>query len=136
MAAAITGGKVHLKDTTPSYLDAVLQKLTEAGAEIKTGEDWITLDMHGRRPHSVNLKTAPYPAFPTDMQAQFVALNTIASGTGTIAESVFENRFMHINEMMRMGADIHIQGNAAICKGVDSLMGAPSWQPICVPQPA
>lgn len=124
VAAAITGGKVHLKDTTPSYLDAVLQKLTEAGAEIKTGEDWITLDMHGRRPHSVNLKTAPYPAFPTDMQAQFVALNAIASGTGTIAESVFENRFMHINEMMRMGADIHIQGNAAICKGVDTLMGA------------
>ena len=125
VAAAITGGKVHLKDTTPSFLDAVIQKLNEAGAEIQTGPDWISLDMHGRRPHSVNLKTAPYPAFPTDMQAQFVALNTVANGTGTIAESVFENRFMHINEMMRMGANIHIEGNAAICKGVDHLTGAP-----------
>lgn len=125
VAAAITGGKIHLKDTCPSYLDAVLQKLTEAGADIRSGEDWISLDMHGKRPNAVNLRTAPYPAFPTDMQAQFVALNTISNGTGIISESVFENRFMHINELMRMGANIQIEGNAAICKGMDHLTGAP-----------
>ncbi|HAD45205.1 MAG TPA: UDP-N-acetylglucosamine 1-carboxyvinyltransferase, partial [Alcanivorax sp.] len=109
----------------PSLLDAVLHKLKEAGAKIETGDNWISLDMEGRRPKSVNLRTAPYPAMPTDMQAQFTALNTVAEGTGTIVETVFENRFMHVQEMNRMGADIEVQGNTAICRGVASLTGAP-----------
>ncbi len=125
IAAAITGGRIKCKDTDPSLLDAVLQKLKEAGAKIETGDDWISLDMEGRRPQSVNLRTAPYPAMPTDMQAQFTALNTVAEGTGTIVETVFENRFMHVQEMNRMGADIEVQGNTAICRGVASLTGAP-----------
>lgn len=125
VAAAVTGGKVTLKDTCPEYLDAVLEKLIEAGAEIKTGENWIELDMKGKRPCSIDLRTAPYPAFPTDMQAQFCVLNTIADSAGTVVETVFENRFMHIQELQRMGANINLQGNSAMIKGVDSLTGAP-----------
>jgi UDP-N-acetylglucosamine 1-carboxyvinyltransferase len=125
IAAAITGGRIKVKDTAPRLLDATLQKLVEAGAKITTGDDWIELDMEGRRPKAVSLRTAPYPAMPTDMQAQFTALNTIAEGTGVITETVFENRFMHVQEMNRMGANIEVQGNTAICHGVQSLTGAP-----------
>jgi len=125
IAAAITGGKVKLKDTDPSLLDAVLDKLREAGAEIETGEDWISLDMKGKRPKAVSVRTAPYPAFPTDMQAQFTALNVVAEGTGTIVETVFENRFMHVQEMQRMGANIEVEGNTAIVRGVETLNAAP-----------
>jgi UDP-N-acetylglucosamine 1-carboxyvinyltransferase len=103
----------------------VLEKLREAGAEVTTGDHCIELDMHGKRPHAVNITTAPYPAFPTDMQAQFVALNTIAEGTATIKETIFENRFMHVQELQRMGADIELQSNTAIVRGVDKLQGAP-----------
>lgn len=125
IAAAITGGKVKLKDTDPRLLDAVLDKLREAGAEIETGDNWIQLDMKGKRPKAVSVRTAPYPAFPTDMQAQFTALNAIAEGTGTIIETVFENRFMHVQEMQRMGANIEVEGNTAIVRGVKKLNGAP-----------
>jgi UDP-N-acetylglucosamine 1-carboxyvinyltransferase len=125
VAAAITGGRIKVKDTDPRLLDAVLDKLREAGAKIETGEDWISLDMEGRRPKSVNIRTAPYPAFPTDMQAQFAALNTIADGTATVVETVFENRFMHVQELKRMGADIEVEGNTAIIRGTDSLSSAP-----------
>ncbi|AYC34229.1 UDP-N-acetylglucosamine 1-carboxyvinyltransferase [Pseudomonas cavernae] len=125
VAAAATGGRVKLKDTDPTILEAVLSKLQEAGAEITSGSDWIELDMHGKRPKAVNLRTAPYPAFPTDMQAQFIALNTIAEGTGTVIETVFENRFMHVYEMTRMGAQIMVEGNTAIVSGAPSLKGAP-----------
>jgi len=125
VAAAMTGGHVKLKDTCPEIMDAVLQTLREAGAEITVGEDWIELDMHGKRPQAVNVHTAPYPAFPTDMQAQFTALNAVAEGTGTITETVFENRFMHVQEMQRMGAKIQLEGNTAICTGVPQLTGAP-----------
>lgn len=124
IAAAITRGRILCKNTDPSILDAVLIKLQEAGAEIKTGDDWIELDMKGQRPKAVNIKTAPYPAFPTDMQAQFCALNVVAEGTSTITETIFENRFMHVLEMQRMGADITIEGNTAICRGVEKLSGA------------
>jgi UDP-N-acetylglucosamine 1-carboxyvinyltransferase len=125
VAAAITRGKVKLKDTCPDILDAVLEKLKEAGADITTGEDWIQLDMHGKQPKAVNLRTAPYPAFPTDMQAQFTAMNSVAEGVGIITETVFENRFMHVQEMQRMGADIQLESNTAICKGSEKLTGAP-----------
>ncbi|MEQ1559480.1 MAG: UDP-N-acetylglucosamine 1-carboxyvinyltransferase [Methyloglobulus sp.] len=125
VAAAMTGGKVKLKNTRPDILDAVLDKLTEAGADISTGEDWIALDMHGNKPKAVSLRTAPYPAFPTDMQAQFIALNTIADGIGIITETIFENRFMHVQELQRMGADIKLESNTAICKGVKNLTAAP-----------
>jgi UDP-N-acetylglucosamine 1-carboxyvinyltransferase len=125
VAAAMTGGRVRLRQARPGHLDAVLAKLQEAGAEISSGPDWIELDMHGRRPRAVNLRTAPYPAFPTDMQAQFVALNAIAQGTGAIVETVFENRFMHVQEMQRMGADIRLEGNTAIVRGVERLRAAP-----------
>ncbi len=125
VAAAITRGKVKLKDTRPDTLDAVLEKLTEAGADIETGEDWISLDMHGKLPKSVSVRTAPYPAFPTDMQAQFTAMNTIAEGVGIITETVFENRFMHVQEMQRMGANIQLESNTAICTGIKQLTGAP-----------
>ena len=125
VAAAITGGRVKVKDTRPDIMDATLQALREAGARIETGDDWISLDMEGRRPRAVNLRTAPYPAFPTDMQAQFTALNAVAEGTGTITETVFENRFMHIQEMQRMGADVRVEGNTAITRGVERLTGAP-----------
>jgi UDP-N-acetylglucosamine 1-carboxyvinyltransferase len=125
VAGAISGGKVMLRQTDPNLLDAVLLKLQEAGAEINTGDDWIELDMKGNRPRAVNIHTAPYPAFPTDMQAQFTALNAVAEGTGTITETVFENRFMHVQEMQRMGADIRVEGNTAIITGVEKLIGAP-----------
>ncbi len=124
-AAAITGGKVLIKRTDPRLLDSVIAKLSEAGAVIDSGDDWIELDMEGRKPRSVNIRTAPYPGFPTDMQAQFCALNSIAEGTGSVTETVFENRFMHIQEFMRLGADVHLEGNTVIIKGVDSLNGAP-----------
>jgi UDP-N-acetylglucosamine 1-carboxyvinyltransferase len=125
VAAAITGGRVKIKGTRPDHLDAVLIKLEEAGASVERGPDWIDLDMAGRRPTAVSLRTAPYPAFPTDMQAQFCALNTVASGTGTIVETVFENRFMHAQELQRMGADLSVEGNAVIIRGVERLAGAP-----------
>lgn len=125
IAAAATRGRVRVKDTRPDILDAVLSKLEQAGADIKVGKDWIELDMHGRRPKSVSLRTAPYPAFPTDMQAQFTALNAVAEGTGSITETVFENRFMHVHEMNRMGASIRVEGNTVIVEGVESLKGAP-----------
>jgi len=125
VAAAITGGKVLIKHTDATLLDAVLAKLTEAGAIIDIGEDWIELDMEGKRPTSVNIRTAPYPGFPTDMQAQFCALNAVADGTGSVTETVFENRFMHIQEIIRLGANVHVEGNTAIIKGVDYLDGAP-----------
>lgn len=124
-AAAATGGSVKVKNTDPSTLEAVLQKLIEAGAEIKSGEDWISLDMKGKRPKAVNITTAPYPAFPTDMQAQFAAMNVVAEGVGHIKETVFENRFMHMQEMVRMGAKITIDGNTAVTEGVEVLQAAP-----------
>ncbi len=125
VAAAITRGKIKVKDVRPSTLKAVLDKLTEAGAEITIGEDWIELDMHGQRPKAVNIRTAPYPAFPTDMQAQFTAMNIVADGVGVITETVFENRFMHVQEMQRMGANIQLESNTAICTGQKKLTGAP-----------
>jgi len=125
VGAAISGGTVLLKDTRSDILDAVLVKLEEAGAEIDTGDDWIKLDMKGRRPKAVSVRTAPYPAFPTDMQAQFTALNAVAEGAGAITETIFENRFMHVPELQRMGADINLQGNTAFCVGVDKINGAP-----------
>lgn len=125
VAAAITSGKVKLKDTDAKQLEAVLLKLEEAGADIEIGDDWISLDMHGKRPKAVNLRTAPFPAFPTDMQAQFTALNCVAEGQATIVETVFENRFMHVQEMQRMGADLKIEGNTVICKGQKTLTAAP-----------
>jgi UDP-N-acetylglucosamine 1-carboxyvinyltransferase len=125
VAAAITGGSIRLQDARPGNLEAVLEKLEEAGAAIQTGEDWIELDMHGARPRAVNIRTAPYPAFPTDMQAQLTALNAVAEGTGVISETVFENRFMHVQELQRMGADIRLEGNAAVIRGVERLTAAP-----------
>ncbi|MBM4215823.1 MAG: UDP-N-acetylglucosamine 1-carboxyvinyltransferase [Gammaproteobacteria bacterium] len=125
VAGAITRGHVHLKHTRPEHLDAVLAKLQEAGASLEVGSDWIDIDMRGRRPRAVDLRTAPYPAFPTDMQAQFAALNTVAEGVGTIIETIFENRFMHMLEMRRMGAEIRLEGNTAIIKGVPRLQAAP-----------
>ena len=125
IAVAATRGKIKVKDTRPGILEAVLRKLEEAGADLEIGKDWISLDMHGQRPKAVSLTTAPYPAFPTDMQAQFTALNTVAEGTGYITETVFENRFMHVHEMSRMGADLKVEGNTVIVKGVPVLKGAP-----------
>jgi len=125
VAAAITRGSIKLKDTDANELESVLLKLEEAGADIEVGEDWISLDMHGKRPKAVNIRTAPYPAFPTDMQAQFTALNSIAEGQATIVETVFENRFMHVQEMQRMGADLQIEGNTVLCKGTEGLTAAP-----------
>lgn len=125
IAAAATRGHIKVKDTRPDILESVLIKLEQAGADIKVGDNWIELNMHGKRPKSVSLRTAPYPAFPTDMQAQFTALNAIADGTGSITETVFENRFMHVHEMNRMGADIAVEGNTVIVKGVNALKGAP-----------
>ncbi|WP_298220000.1 UDP-N-acetylglucosamine 1-carboxyvinyltransferase [Halothiobacillus sp.] len=124
VAAAMTGGKVRIRDTDPRLLDAVLSKLAEAGADITTGDDWIELDMKGRRPKAVNVRTAPHPGFPTDMQAQFLALNCIAEGTATVIETIFENRFMHVQELLRIGADIHVEGNTAVVRGLPILTGA------------
>jgi len=125
VAGAISRGRVKVKQTRADLLDAVLVKLEETGAHISTGDDWVEIDMKGNRPRAINLRTAPYPAFPTDMQAQFTALNAVAEGTGTIIETVFENRFMHVSELNRMGANIHLEGNTAIIKGVERLTGAP-----------
>jgi len=124
-AGAITGGRVRVKRACPQHLDAVLLKFTEAGARIETGEDWIELDMAGQRPKAVNLRTAPFPAFPTDMQAQFTALNSIAEGVAVITETVFENRFQHALEMQRMGARIRLEGNTLVSEGVERLTAAP-----------
>ncbi|MGH8274145.1 MAG: UDP-N-acetylglucosamine 1-carboxyvinyltransferase, partial [Gammaproteobacteria bacterium] len=125
VAGALTGGHVKLKRTRPDMIEAVLDKLREAGAEITSGEDWIELDMKGRRPMAVSVHTAPYPEFPTDMQAQFTALNAIAQGAATVTETVFENRFMHVQELARMGADLQLEGNTVFTKGVKALKGAP-----------
>jgi UDP-N-acetylglucosamine 1-carboxyvinyltransferase len=125
VAGAITRGHVRVKGARPDHLDAVLAKLQEAGAKIRCGENWIELDMNGRRPRSVDIRTAPYPAFPTDMQAQFAALNTIAEGVGAVTETIFENRFMHMLEMRRLGAEIRIEANTAIIRGVEKLTAAP-----------
>ena len=124
VAAAMTGGSVKLVNADPGSLEAVLIKLAEAGATIDTGDDWISLEMSDR-PRAVDIKTLPYPAFPTDMQAQFCALNAIAEGVGTVTETIFENRFQHVLELQRMGADIRIEGNTAICSGVEQLTAAP-----------
>ena len=125
IAVAATRGKIKVKDTRPSILEAVLSKLEEAGANLELGEDWISLDMKGNQPKAVSLTTAPYPAFPTDMQAQFTALNAVAEGSGLITETVFENRFMHVQEMSRMGADLKVEGNTVLVKGKEILQGAP-----------
>ncbi|MEP6633983.1 MAG: UDP-N-acetylglucosamine 1-carboxyvinyltransferase, partial [Luteimonas sp.] len=125
VAAAMTGGHVTACNARPDTLDAVLDKLTEAGAKIRTDGDRITLDMGGRRPKAVNLTTAPHPAFPTDMQAQFMAMNCIADGVGVINETIFENRFMHVQELLRLGADIRVEGHTAIVRGTQRLGGAP-----------
>lgn len=125
VAGAITQGRVMTKRARPDTLDAVLVKLEESGAHINTGPDWIEVDMRGNRPKAVNLTTAPYPAFPTDMQAQFIALNAAAEGVGVVTETVFENRFMHIQELQRLGADIRVEGNTAISRGVTTMSGAP-----------
>ncbi|CAJ1785252.1 UDP-N-acetylglucosamine 1-carboxyvinyltransferase [Aeromonas jandaei] len=124
VGAAVTGGKITCRNTDPTLLEAVLVKLEEAGALIEKGEDWITLDMTSRTLKPVTIKTAPYPAFPTDMQAQFTVLNAVAQGTGMITETIFENRFMHVPELVRMGADIELQGNVAICRDTAQLKGA------------
>ncbi|WP_323896075.1 UDP-N-acetylglucosamine 1-carboxyvinyltransferase [Aeromonas veronii] len=124
VGAAVTGGKITCRKTDPTLLEAVLVKLEEAGALIEKGEDWITLDMTGRPLKPVTIKTAPYPAFPTDMQAQFTVLNAVAKGTGMVTETIFENRFMHVPELVRMGADIELQGNVAICRDTEQLKGA------------
>lgn len=124
-AATITKGKIKLKNTRPDLLESILLKLEEVGAFIDTGIDWVSLDMKGYRPHAANISTAPYPAFPTDMQAQMMAVNAIAKGTGVITETVFENRFMHVQELQRMGANITLKGNTAICAGIEKLHGAP-----------
>ncbi|MGK0442648.1 MAG: UDP-N-acetylglucosamine 1-carboxyvinyltransferase, partial [Pseudohongiellaceae bacterium] len=125
VAAAATGGRVKLKDTRSDILEAVIVKLEDAGAKITTGDDWIELDMEGRRPKAVNIRTAPYPGFPTDMQAQLTALNTIAEGTSTIVETIFENRLNQTQEMKRMGAEIIIEGNTAVITGIEKLKAAP-----------
>jgi UDP-N-acetylglucosamine 1-carboxyvinyltransferase len=125
VGGAMTGGRVRCTRARPSHLDAVLDKLAETGADISVGDDWVELDMRGRRPRSVDITTAPYPGFPTDMQAQFTALNSIADGTGVITETIFENRFMHVQELQRLGADISVKGKSAIVRGVDRLNGAP-----------
>ncbi len=124
-AAAATGGKVKCTQTDPSALEAVLLKLEETGALISQGNDWIELDMQGKRPKAINLKTAPYPAFPTDMQAQLTVVNTVAEGTGMITETIFENRLMQVQELNRMGASIIVEGNTAIVTGVEKLKSAP-----------
>ncbi|MCI0517493.1 MAG: UDP-N-acetylglucosamine 1-carboxyvinyltransferase, partial [Woeseiaceae bacterium] len=125
VAAAMTGGRIRLQRAAPEDLEAVLIKLGEAGATIRTSDDWIELDMHGKRPQAVTVKTMPYPGFPTDMQAQFCAMNAISHGVGTITETIFENRFQHVLELQRMGADIRIEGNVAVCTGIDKLTAAP-----------
>ena len=125
VGTAMTGGRIRLNKVGLSHLEAVTGKLHECGAGVRIGDNWIEIDMRGRRPVAVDIRTSPYPGFPTDMQAQFCALNTIAVGTGTITETIFENRFQHVLELQRMGADIHLEGNNAVCRGVDRLTAAP-----------
>ena len=125
VAAAITGGHLRLKKVNPSHLESVLQKLQQAGASIEIGDDWIELDMRGRELKSVDVSTEVYPGFPTDMQAQFVVLDTVANGAAAVTENIFENRFMHIPELQRMGANISLSGNTAVVGGVDQLKAAP-----------
>jgi UDP-N-acetylglucosamine 1-carboxyvinyltransferase len=125
VAAAMTGGHVKLKGTRPELLEGVMSKLTEAGATVTRGPDWVELQMKGQTLKAVDITTGPYPGFPTDMQAQFTALNAVAEGVGVVVESVFENRFMHVQELMRMGASIRVEGNTAIVTGVKNLTGAP-----------
>jgi UDP-N-acetylglucosamine 1-carboxyvinyltransferase len=125
VAAAATRGRVRLRDTRADILEAVLVKLAEAGARIEHGADWIELDMQGRRPRAVSIRTAPYPGFPTDMQAQFTAMNAVAEGTSTMTETIFENRLIQVHEMNRMGAHIVVEGHTAIVEGVPALRGAP-----------
>jgi UDP-N-acetylglucosamine 1-carboxyvinyltransferase len=124
-AAVCTGGRVKVNNIYPDLLESVLIKFEEAGAHLDTGNDWIQLDMCGKKPKAIHIRTAPYPAFPTDMQAQLMAVNIIAEGIGTVTETVFENRFMHVQEMQRMGANIQLEGNTAICTGVERLTAAP-----------
>jgi len=124
-AGAVTSGKVKITHIDPNLLTAPLNKLTEAGAQITLGDDWIELDMQGKRPKAVDISTAPYPGFATDLQAQFMAMNAVAEGTGTIIENIFENRFMHVNELQRMGADIRLEGHVAVCQGKQQLTAAP-----------
>ena len=124
-AVAMTGGDIKIKGTRPNSVDSVVSKLKEAGALIKSGEDWISLKMEINRPKAISLSTGPYPSFPTDMQAQFIALNSIANGTATVTENVFENRFMHVQEIARMGGKISLKGNTAIIQGTENLIGAP-----------
>lgn len=124
VAAAVTKGKIRCEKAAPDTLDAVISKLEQAGAVIETGPDWISLDMQGKAPKAVNLKTMPHPGFPTDMQAQFVTLNAVAQGAGVITETIFENRFMHIPELQRMGAQIELEGNTALTQGSSKLKGA------------
>jgi len=124
VAAAITGGSIKLVDTSPLLLESVLLKLEEAGADIEIGDNYIALNMSGKRAKAVSLTTSPHPAFPTDMQAQFMALNTVAEGVGMVTETIFENRFMHVPELQRMGAKIQIQGHTVMVEGVESLTGA------------
>ena len=124
-AVAMTGGSIKIKRTRPDSLDSVLNKLREAGAVIESGEDWVSLKMEKNRPKATSLSTGPYPSFPTDMQAQFIALNSIARGTATVTENVFDNRFMHVQEIARMGGKISLKGNTAIIEGIKSLVGAP-----------
>ncbi|NKB47719.1 MAG: UDP-N-acetylglucosamine 1-carboxyvinyltransferase, partial [Legionellales bacterium] len=123
-AAAITGGSVRVKQVCPAHLTAILDKLEQTHAQLEVGTDWVQLSM-GQRPMAVNIETAPYPGFPTDMQAQLLALNTIAQGTSMVTETIFENRFMHVQELCRMGANIQLQGNTAVCIGEQTLQGAP-----------
>jgi UDP-N-acetylglucosamine 1-carboxyvinyltransferase len=125
VAGAITRGNVRIKSTRPDHLDAVIAKLQEAGGRVGIGDNWVEIDMRGRRPTAVDVRTAPYPAFPTDMQAQFAALDSVSEGVGTIIETIFENRFMHLLEMRRLGAEIRLEGNTAIIRGVERLTAAP-----------
>ncbi|MCG7531351.1 UDP-N-acetylglucosamine 1-carboxyvinyltransferase [Psychrobium sp. MM17-31] len=124
VAGAITRGKIRCLNADASSLEPVIAKLEEAGADIEVGDDWISLDMHGKQPKAVNIKTAPHPAFPTDMQAQFCVLNALADGSANVVETIFENRFMHVPELQRMGATIELEGNMAICHGKSRLSGA------------
>ena len=124
-AAAMTVGKVKIKEAKPEYISSVISKLEQTGATISLGEDWVQIEMNNEKPEAISLTTGPYPSFPTDMQAQFVSLNAIAKGNSTVTETVFENRFMHVQEIARMGGDITLKGNTAVLSGIDTLKGAP-----------
>ncbi|MBE19600.1 MAG: UDP-N-acetylglucosamine 1-carboxyvinyltransferase [Gammaproteobacteria bacterium] len=124
-AVAMTGGEIKISDARPDSVGSIINKLREAGADVEVGEDWISLVMKKDRPNSISLSTGPYPSFPTDMQAQFIALNSIAKGTATVTENIFENRFMHVQEIARMGGKISLKGNTAVIEGIKNLVGAP-----------